>query len=531
MASSPDGHARRTAINTLIFSIATGLSRVAGLIREVVAAAYFGTGAAASAFTLAFQIPNLIRALVADAALSSAFVPIFSELLEQKKRKEAIELAGALAGLMLVALTVVSLLFILIAPWFIPLFTRDDFTPGLDALAVGLSQVLFPIVVLLGLTGLVVGILNVHDHFTIPAIAPLVWNVVIIAGMVGLAPLFAGDDRLYAYAIGVVVGTLVQLLMMLPTLRRMGFPIGAIRLPRRDDERVRRVLMLMLPVSIGLGLININLLLNTTIGFSVSKEVPRAIDAAFRIYMLPQGMFSVAVATVLFPQLARLAARADYAGLRATIGTGLRQIGLLLIPAGAAMAVLSEPIVRLVFERGEWDAGSTDLASSALFWFAFSLPFSGFVLMLTRGFFSLQRPTTPTKLAVGSLVINAIGSYLLSKPFGISGIVIGTLVSNVALVLAEAVLLRRELGGFETRETLTAMAKMVLAAGVLAAVAYGVWLGLDELLGRALIAQAVSVSMALGLGSAAYAAVVLGLRIPEARQILDLFARRLQRRS
>jgi putative peptidoglycan lipid II flippase len=531
LASQPSSHARRTAVNTLIFSIATGLSRVAGLIREVVAAAYFGTGGPASAFTLAFQIPNLIRALVADAALSSAFVPIFSELLEQKKRKEAIELAGALAGLLLVALTAISLLFILVAPWLIPLFTGDEFTPALDALAVGLSQVLFPIVVLLGLTGLVVGILNVQDHFTVPAIAPLVWNVVIIAGMVGLAPLFDGPDRLYAYALGVVIGTLVQLLMMLPTLRRMGFPLAAVRLPRRGDERVRRVLILMLPVSVGLGLININLLLNTTIGFTVDEEVPRAIDAAFRIYMLPQGMFSVAVATVLFPQLARLAARGDYAGLRATIGTGLRQIGLLLIPAGAALAVLAEPIVRLVYERGEWTPQSTSLTADALFWFAFSLPFSGFVLMLTRGFFSLQRPTTPTKLAVGSLAINAVGSYALSKPFGIGGIVLGTIASNVALVLAEAVLLRRALGGFETRETLVAMGKMVLAAAVLAAVAYGVWYGLDALLGRSLLAQIAAVGVALAAGSGAYAAAVLGLRLPEARQILDLFARRVRRAS
>ena len=154
---------------------------------------------------------------------------------------------------------------------------------------------------LLGLTGLAVGILNVHDHFTIPAIAPLVWNVVIIAGLVGLAPLFEGDDKLYAYAIGVVAGTFVQLLMMLWGLHRIGFPVFHITLPKRDDERVKQVLMLMLPVSVGLGLININLLLNSVIGSKVSDQVPRAIDAAFRIYMLPQGMFSVAVATVLFP--------------------------------------------------------------------------------------------------------------------------------------------------------------------------------------------------------------------------------------
>ncbi len=531
MASQDSAPGRRTAVNTLIFSLATGLSRVAGLIREVVAAAYFGTAGAASAFTLAFQIPNLIRALVADAALSSAFVPVFSELLEQKKRREAFQLASALAGLLLVALTIITVAFIALAPVIIPPVTGDEFTPALDTLCIGLSQALFPIVVLLGLTGLAVGILNAHDHFSIPAIAPLVWNIVIIAGMVGLEPLFEGDERLYAYAIGVVAGTLVQLLMMLPALRRIGFPVARIRLPRRGDERVLRVLALMLPVSVGLGLINVNLLLNSTIGSLVSDQVPRAIDAAFRIYMLPQGMFSVAVATILFPQLSRLATRKDYAGLQAVTGVGLRQIALLLIPAGASMLVLADPMVRLVYERGEWTAESTRLTADALFWFSFSLPFSGFVLMLTRTFVSLQRPWVPTKLAVGSLAINAAGSYALHGPLGIGGIVIGTILSNVALVVAEAVWLRRALGGFETARTLRAIAGMLVGAAVLGGVTYAVWWALDELLGDALPAQIVAVGTALGAGAAAYAAVVLGLRIPEARQILDLFASRIKRRS
>ena len=275
------------ALNTAIFSAATGLSRVAGLIREIVAASYFGTSGAASAFTLAFQIPNLIRALVADAALSSAFVPVFSDLLEHKRRKEALQLASSLAGLLLVVLGAVSLLFIWLAPVVIPVFTGDEFTDELDALTVGLSKVLFPIIVLLGLNGLTVGILNAHDQFTIPAIAPLVWNVVIIAGLVALTPLFEGDDRIYAYAIGVVAGTLVQLLMTLPQLRKLGFPIWRFRLPRRDDPLVRRVLILMLPVSVGLGLINVDLVLNSMIGSLVSDEAPAAIDKAFRVYMLP----------------------------------------------------------------------------------------------------------------------------------------------------------------------------------------------------------------------------------------------------
>jgi putative peptidoglycan lipid II flippase len=354
---------------------------------------------------------------------------------------------------------------------------------------------------------------------------------VIIAGLVGLSPLFEGDDQLYAYAIGVVAGTLVQLLMMLPALRRIGFPLGQIRLPKRGDLRVRRVLILMLPVSVGLGLINIDLVLNTVIGSLVSDQVPRAVDAAFRIYMLPQGMFSVAVATVLFPQLSRLAARRDFPGLQAITGVGLRQIALLLVPSGAAMLALSEPIVRLVFQRGEFTAESTELTAQALFWFAFSLPFSGFLLMLTRSFFSLQRPWIPTTLAMGSLVVNAAVSLALHKPFGIAGIVLGTVVSNAVLVIAEWWYLRRALGGFETARTLRAIAQMLVAAALLAGVAYGVWWGLDSALGRSLPAQILSVGTALVAGAAVYAATVLGMRIPEARQILDLFAGRLRRRS
>ena len=517
--------AGRRARNTAIFSILTGLSRVAGLAREIVARSYFGTSGAMSAFTLAFQVPNLIRALVADAALSSAFVPVFSELLENKRRREALHLASALAGLLLVGLTALTLVFILIAPTLMPLFTGADSTPALDALTVGLSQVLFPIVVLLGLNGLVVGILNAHEHFTIPALAPLVWNLVIIAGLVGLRPLFEGDDQLYAYAIGVLAGTVVQLLMCLPQLRGIGYPLR-ISFDFRHDPRVRQVLLLMLPVSLGLGLINVSLLINSTIGFLVSEQAPAAIDAAFRIYMLPQGMFSVAVATVLFPALSRLATRRDAAGLRALIGSGMRQISLLLIPSCAAIVALSTPIVRLVYQRGDFDAESTRQASEALFWFSFSLPVSGITLLLTRSFFSLQLPWIPTRLAVWSIAVNIAVSLALYKPMGIGGVVLGTTVSNVVLTVLEARRLRQGLGGLELRRTLRAMLLMLAAAALLGAVAYGAWYGLDSLLGRSLPAQLISVGVALALGGLVYAAVLLRSGLPEARQIVDLFARR-----
>jgi putative peptidoglycan lipid II flippase len=355
----------RIARNTAIFSILTGLSRIAGLIREVVASSYFGTSGAFSAFTFAFQVPNLVRSLFADAALSSAFVPVFTELLEKGRRREAFQLASTVVFLIVGVLGFLSAFFVLVAPYLMPLLTGSEFTPALDALTSGLSQVLFPIILLLGLNGLLVGILNAYDHFTIPALSPLVWNVVIIVLLVVTTPLFEGDEQLYAYAIGVLVGTLVQLLMAIPVLRRLDFRFEW-RL-RLRDPRLKQVLLLVLPVTLSLGLINFDLLINSTLGSEVSKQAPRAIDAAFRIYMLPQGMFSVAVATVLFPALARLATRRDLDGLRRLTATGVRQIFLLLLPAAACMLVLAEPMTRLIYQRGQFNPESTAMVSEALF--------------------------------------------------------------------------------------------------------------------------------------------------------------------
>ena len=515
----------RIARNTAIFSIATGLSRIAGLVREIVASSYFGTSGAFSAFTIAFQLPNLVRSLFADAAISAAFVPVFTDLLEQGKKREAFRLASTLAMVIVAALGAITAFFVLTAGYLIPHFTGSGFDHQLDHLTVGLSRVLFPIVVILGLNGLVVGILNSYEHFSIPALAPLVWNVVIIVLLVGLKPLFHGQDQLYAYAIAVLVATVVQLLLVLPVLPRVGFHF-AWNLDLRDP-RIKHVFALMLPVTIGLGVINFDLVINSTLGSLVSAQAPRAIDAAFRIYMLPQGMFSVALATVLFPALSRFASRQDYAGLRATLATGIRQIFLTLLPAAVLTAVLATPITRLIYQRGAFGTTSTDLVSEALFWFSFSLPFAGVNLLLTRTFFSLQQPWKPTALAAGNLVANAIVSLALYKPFGIAGLVIGTAVASLGMTIGQGWYLRRELGSLQGRQTLLSIGGMAVAAGLLGATAWTVWALLDYELGRSTIAQIVSVGTAIGMGVIVYWWAVRFLLIEEAEQIRRLVAPRL----
>ncbi len=509
------------ARNTAIFSLFTGLSRIAGLAREIAAAAYYGVSGPASAFTIAFQVPNLIRALVADAALSSAFVPVFTELLEKGDRRGAAQLAASLLGMILVVVGAITAVFVIAAGALMPLVAGPELSPFDVDLLVGLSQVMFPIVVLLAVNGLVVGILSSHDHFSVPAIAPLVWNLVIIAGLIGLQGVFDEGYEIYAYAVGVLVATAAQLAMVVPVLKRVGFPLR-ISFDFKDP-RVKQVLALMLPVSLGLGVINVDLVIKSAIGTLISDGAPRAIDAAFRIYMLPQGMFSVAVATVLFPALARLAARDDRPGMRRWSGDGMRMIFLALIPCSAILIALTEPITRLVYERGEFGTGATDDVSEALFWFAFSLPFAGANLMLTRTFFALQRPWLPTALAAVSLTVNTALAFALYEPFGIGGVVFATAVASFVMTAQQIYYLRRELRGFELVRTLRGIAAMTVAAAAAGGLAHATWWMLDDGLGRSLAGQLVSVGGAVAAAFAAYVGLTVLARIPEARDL----ARRL----
>jgi putative peptidoglycan lipid II flippase len=517
-------HRRRLAWSTAIFSLATGISRILGLLREIVAAYYFGAAGRINAFTVAFQIPNLVRALVADAALSSAFVPVFSELLEKGDRKRAWRVASSLFWLMLLGLGALTALFIVLAPWLLIPFGN----PGGDrGLAVGLSRVLFPIVALLGVSGIVVGILNSYEEFAVPALTPVFWNVAIIVGLVVGVPQAHGmNAKLYVYAISILIGTVIQVLLPLPWLRGRD---GRLRLVVDwRDPAVRRVLALMIPVTLGLGLINFNAVVDSLFASRLidPKLAPSAIEKAFRIYMLPQGMFSVAVATVLFPSLSRLAARRDIDGFRHTVGVGLRQIAFLLIPASVASAVLAEPIVRLLYQRGHFEPNQTPVVAGALAAFSAGLMFNGAMLMLNRAFFSLQSNWVPTLVALGNLGLNAALDAAFYR-FGTWGIPLSTSVVNIAGTAALLVLLRRRLGRIEAGQTARAALRITAAAAVLGGVSFGVWYGLDRALGRGVGEQLVSVGLALGAGVVGY---LFSCRLLEVRELEALLALRGRRR-
>jgi putative peptidoglycan lipid II flippase len=516
------GARRRLAWSTAVFSLATGLSRILGLVREIVAAYYFGARGRINAFTVAFQVPNLVRALLADAAISSAFVPVFSELLEKGERKRAWRVASSLFWLILLGLGGLTALCIVLAPWLIDPFGN----PGGDKqLAVGLARVLFPIVVLLGLSGVVVGILNSYEEFAIPALTPVFWNLAIIAGLVlGVPRADHIDAKLYVYAVSIVIGTVIQFLLPLPWLRGRDGRLELVIDWR--DPAVRRVFALMLPVTLGLGLINFNAVVDSVFASRLidPELAPTAIDRAFRIYMLPQGMFSVAVATVLFPSLSRLAARGDIDGFRDRVALGLRQIAFLLVPASVVCAVLADPIVRLIYQRGQFESSQTPVVAGALAAFALGLTFNGAMLMLNRAFFSLQSPWIPTAVALANLALNAILDAAFYR-LGTWGIPLSTSLVNIAGTALLLVLLRRRIGGIGFRGIAAATLRILAAAAILGAVSYAVWRGLDAAFGRALWAQIVSVLGGLAAGAAAYLVVGRLLRVRELNALLALRTR------
>jgi len=525
-SASPEesGHSRRIARSAAVFSLATAVSRALGLVREMVSAYYFGVAGKINAFTIAIQIPNLVRALVADAALSGAFVPVFSELLERGEKQRAWRVASTLLWLTLLGLGAVTAIFILLAP----LVMRPFGDPGGDFdLAVGLSRVLFPTVVLLGLSGIVVGILNTYHHFALPALAPVAWNLVIILGLVlGIPRVEEESAELYLYAAVVVVGTLVLLLLPVPWLRRLDGSLTMVVDWR--DPAVRRVLKLMLPVTLTIGLINVSFFVDMLFASRLldPELAPTAIDKAFRLYMLPQGLFGVAVVTVLFPTLARLSARGEEAGLRRALDGGLRQIAFLLVPACLVSIALADPIVRLVYERGEFTSSDTAVVADCLQAFSIGLVFNGWMLLLNRSFYAIQSNWIPTSIALGTVGLNAALDAVFYR-LGIWGIPLATATVNVLGAAALLVMMRRRVGLEHVGRTIAAVARIAFAGAVGAASAFGAWYGLDDWLGRSTLAQVASLGVALVAAGLVYAGVARALGIRELEALLLLRSRRL----
>jgi len=503
------------------FAVLTGASRVVALGREVIAARYFGVTPAMSAFTVAFQIPNLLRSLFADSALQGAIVPVLGELAEKGRRGEVAQAVNALAATLTLLLGTLTVGFVIFAHPIIDVIA-PGFAHGGGAsanLAANLARVMFPVVLLISLSGIAAGALNAFDEFSIPAVAPALWNGVIVITLVAGAELTSGNRRVYLYAVGVVAGSVAQLLLPIPRLRRLGISLGVPR--RAAGVHVRKMLKSMLPVTVALGVMNFSLLLDSFFGSLISGSAPAAIDKAFRLYQVPQGIFSVAIATVLFPALVREASRRDFAAVHARMARGLRGTLFLLLPTAAFVGALATPLTHAVYQRGAFDTNATTMTATALRWWAIAMPFAGMSTFLWRVLFSLNERRAAIVLTAVNLGTNVAVSAALYSPLGITGDVIGTVSGTVVMAVLQWSLVERRLrerGSSDTHERLLRpLVGMAVAAGAAWLVAYVVSSVLRPGDDAATIVWLGNILLAAAAAAACYFPATWLFGVPEAR--------------
>lgn len=517
-----NGTTRRLASMAALIMAATAVSRVLGLVREQVMVYYLGLGADMGAFTVAFKAPSLVWTMVSDTALSAAFIPVFSELLVKGRRQEAWRVATTVSFVALLVLGTLSLLGVVFARQVMWLMAPGYSDPATIGLAVDLTRIMFPLVLLLGLAAIAMGILNSYDHFTLPALGPIAWNVVIIASIT----FFARSHGFYALAWGVVAGTTVQLAMQLPLVARLREP-GGIALDLRNPA-VRRVGALLWPVVLSLGLVNVNWFVNTIFASFISEPAPAVIDKAFRLFQLPQGVFAIAIGTVLLPSLSRLAASKLMPEFKGALTSGLRQVFFLTLPFTVFFLVLGQPTVRLIYQHGRFTAADTDAVTWALYFFSLGMAFVSANTLLSRGFYGIQKTWPPLVVGCVNLGLNVLLNYLLYRPLGVGGITMATSAVTLVNFLGLYWLLRRDVGSLGGRRLLEGIGKSLAACAPLALAAFGSWWLLDHWLGRSNGAQVVSVGAGYVLGLGAYVLAARVLRIEEMNLVTDVL-RRLRR--
>jgi putative peptidoglycan lipid II flippase len=522
-----------------IVSLAVMASRVLGLVRDQVFAIFFGAGLYYDAFLTAFRIPNLLRDLFAEGALSAAFVTTFTQVLQTKGEKEALRLSNRVATLIILVIAVISI----IGWWYAPAIVRvlaPGFydVPGKAELTVQLTRIMIPFLLLVALAAQAMGILNAHGRFGIPALASAFFNVGSIIGGLLLGFVVGpsiGLSAIEGMAYGTLIGGFLQLAVQWPSLTRAGFsyqPMISI-----NDPGVRQIFSLMGPAIIGTAAVQVNVFVNTNFASSIVDPATGAVangpvswlSYAFRFMQFPIGVFGVAIATAALPPLSRSSAQADYQEFRQTLAHSLALVFLLCIPSAVGLAVLSRAIIALIFEHGQFTAFDTIQTGDALAAYAIGLAGYAAVKVLSPAFYALGDARTPMLISLGSIAVNYLMNSLLVRPFGHVGLAFST--SAVALVnfLLLALLIRRRVGRLVGSRLGLTVARIGAASIAMAAVA---WL-INELCsslplaGIALSLVRVSVSIALAAITFYFACKLL--RIEELDEAIEAIAGRFLR--
>lgn len=507
---APAPRLARAATIVMLFFVA---SRALGLLRDVVISHQFGTARALDAYLAAFTIPDFVFNVLAGGALGSAFIPTFSAALAQNDARRAWQLASALGALVFVTLTALGALLAIFAREVVALTVARGFAPSDQALTADLMRWMLVTPIIFGVSGIVMGILNSHQHFVLPALAPVVYNAAIIAGALVLAPTLG----VYGLVVGVVAGALLHLAVQIPLTVHFRIQDSEFRIQNFNLQSaicnlqspdVREVVRLMLPRMLGIAAVQINFVVNTMLASTLPVGAIAALGYAWRVMLLPVGIVGQSLATAVFPTFSAQAARAELADLRATFSALFRATLFLTIPATVGLLVLGAPFVALLFQRGQFDARSTVQTAWALQFFALALFAHAGLEIVARAFYALHDTFTPVAVSLGAMALNIALSLALLAPLAHGGLALANSLATILEMTTLLLILRRRLGGVDERRIARSGARSVVAASAMAAV-------LAPFAQHFAAAPILVASVGALIGGAVYLIVALALRSDE----------------
>ena len=504
-----------------IIALGNIASRILGLVREQVIAYLFGATGLVSAFGIAAKVPKMIYELLIGGMLSAALVPVFSEVAEQEGHSALWALFSRVASLVAVVLAALVLVLEGLASplaWLL----GGGFEPELQAALAHMLRIIAPAVFFFGLSGVVTGLLYTLKRFTYPAFGAAVFNL----GIVIAAPLLAGRLDAYSLALGVLLGSLLQLLIQTPDLRDVRFRF------RLDlsHPALRRILALYLPIALGLVISDVQIAIDQRLASSTGESSIAWMDRATTLIQLPHGLVAVAISLAVLPTLSRLSAAGDNEGFRRTLGQGLRLVMILILPATLGLLVLAEPIVALLFQHGRFTAHDTFWTAWALRYYLLGLVFAAVDWPLNYAFYARQDTLTPALVGVLAVGVYLAVALALIRPLGMLGLVVADSVKHISHALTMLALTGRRMGGLAKLGLGQTGAKTLLAAGAMAGVMLAVLNGITHLADSSgLGARLLAVALTGGVGGLAYLGLVTLLRVKDVALLRNLVQRQLRR--
>jgi putative peptidoglycan lipid II flippase len=536
-----------------IVSIAVMGSRVLGLVREIVFARFFGAGFLYDAFLVAYTIPNVLRDLFAEGALSAAFVKVFTDYQLKRSEEEAWKLASMVLNALIVVLSLIVVAGIFLAPYFVPLLA-PGYSSEKAQLTITMTQIMLPFILLVAMAALAMGVLNTKGRFGVPASASTAFNIVSMIVGLGFAfwlsggswersttgtslPSMSAQWAIVGMAIGTTIGGAAQFLMQVPSLYRVGFRFSP--LISFTDAGVRKVMTLMAPAILGTSAVQINVLVNT---YFVSEiQGGRSwLGYAFRLMQFPIGVFGVAIGTAAIPALSRLASQNDIPGFRKTLSSSIGLVFFLTLPSACGLVVLSEPIIRLLYERGAFKASDTTMTAWTLAAYTIGLTGYAAIKVLSPSFYALDDAKKPMIIAICSIVINGFASYSFmhifsqvgvtpERPNGYGHVGVALATSTVALInfVALAYFMRRKIKRIEGRQMVASFLRIAVASTLLSAASYGSYWFLATRFGtEGLVLRFIEVFIPIAIGGGVFMVAAKLLGVTELNQAYNNLSKR-----